>query len=104
MAMLATGAPMLSRGEWQAVAVALNDAARHPWGGFAAGAGPLARAARWLTGAQSPRPLADPQLDAVRRFVCAARGGGGRLRDLAPELRGFGYTPAQIEALRLIAG
>ncbi|HEY0271506.1 MAG TPA: hypothetical protein VGC10_11015 [Sphingomonas sp.] len=104
MAKLAKDAPVLSRMEWQAVAVALNDADRHPCGREAGTEGRLARALRWLTGAQAPRPLADPRLDAVRRFVCAVRGGGDRLRDLVPELKDFGYSPAQIEALRLVAG
>jgi hypothetical protein len=103
MAKLATDVPVLSRTEWQAVAVALNDAARNPCGRGLAGEGALARATRWLTGAEAPRPLADPRPDAVRRFVCAARSGGGRLRELVPELRGLGYSPAQIEALRLVA-
>ncbi len=103
MGMLATDVPVLSRAEWQAVAVALNDAERLPCGGVAVAEGPVARAYRWLTGVEAPRPLADPRLEAVRRFVCAVRSGSGRLREIAPELKGFGYTPAQIEALRLVA-
>jgi hypothetical protein len=100
----ATNTPILTQIEWQAVAVALNDATRRPCGRVKRTEGPLARGLRWLTGVEAPRPLADPRLDAIRRFVCAARGGSARLRDFVPELKGFGYSTAQIEALRLVAG
>ncbi len=94
----------LSTTEWAAVAVALRDAERY--GRSAAPdmpPGRLVRLWRLLSGAETPRPLADPRLDAVRRFVCAARRHGVRARDLMPELLGHGFSPAQVEALRRVA-
>lgn len=104
MATLQKDVPALSRVEWQAVTVALRDAERLPCGGVPRREGALVRSWRWLTGIEAPRPLADPRLEAIRRFVCAVRSNSGRLRDVMPELLGLGYTPAQIEALRLVAG
>ena len=82
----------LSRTEWAAVTVALRDAERCGCGAVKA-PGRLDRVRRWLTGMEAPRPLADPRLDAVRRFVCAARRQGGRALDMVPELLGFGFSP-----------
>jgi hypothetical protein len=94
----------LSKTEWAAVTVALRDAERCGCSpAMDAAPGRLTRAWRWLSGAEAPRPLADPRLDAVRRFVCAARRQGGRVRDMVPELLGFGFSPAQVEALRRVA-
>ena len=96
--------PHLSTAEWQAVTVALRDAER-----FACAApkdakeGRLARLFRALTGIEKPRPLADPRLDAVRRFVCASRRNVARAREIASELTAFGYSRDQIEALRIVA-
>ena len=107
MAILATEELTLSQAEWQAVTVALRDA-EHFSAAAAHRAGEpesiVARTVRWLTGIEAPRRLADPRLDAVRRFVWAARRHSTRVRDLVPELMGFGYSSAQIEALRLVAG
>ena len=107
MARTATDGLELSQTEWRAVTVALRDAEHfgtavarqvgQPEGG-------IARALRWLTGIEAPRPLADPRLDALRRFVWAARRRSARVRDMVPELMDFGYSPTQIEAIRLVAG
>jgi hypothetical protein len=96
--------PHLTTAEWQAVTVALRDAER-----FACVAAPdrpegrLARLYRALTGIERPRPLADPRLDAVRRFVCASRRNVARAREIAGELIALGYSRDQIEALRIVA-
>ncbi len=96
--------PHLSTAEWQAVTVALRDAER-----FACAApkgaqeGRFSRLFRTLTGIERPRPLADPRLDAVRRFVCASRRNVSRAKDVAVELTAFGYSRDQIEALRIVA-
>lgn len=96
--------PRLTNAEWQAVKIALRDADRavqvgsqdRPEGG-------LTRLFRLLTGIEKARPLADPRLDAVRRFVWASRRQVARAREIAAELRSFGYSSAQIEALRMVA-
>ena len=96
--------PHLSTAEWQAITVALRDAER-----FACSApkdsaeGRMMRLFRMLTGIEKPRPLADPRLDAVRRFVCASRRNVARAREIASELTAFGYSRDQIEALRIVA-
>ncbi len=96
--------PHLSTAEWQAVTVALRDAERSacaaPKG---TKEGRFARLFRALTGIEKPRPLADPRLDAVRRFVCASRRNVARAREIASELTAFGYSRDQIEALRIVA-
>ncbi|WBO23414.1 hypothetical protein [Sphingomonas abietis] len=96
--------PHLTTAEWQAVTVALRDAARF---GCAAPQGKpegrVSRLFRALTGIEQPRPLADPRLDAVRRFVCASRRNVARAREIASELMAMGYSRDQIEALRIVA-
>ncbi len=94
----------LSTAEWQAVAVALRDAQR-----FSCAApkdhveGRFSRLFRALTGIEKPRALADPRLDAVRRFVCASRRNVARAREIGAELINFGYSRDQIEALSIVA-
>jgi hypothetical protein len=96
--------PRLSTAEWQAVTVALRDVERFACAAPAGKAeGRLSRLFRALTGIEQPRPLADPRLDAIRRFVCASRRNVARARDIAAELIAFGYSRDQIEALRMIA-
>src|ERR1700752_2265383 len=90
--------PHLSTAEWQAVTVALRDAGRAPKG---AREGRFSRLFRTRTGIERPRPLADPRLDAVRRFVCASRRNVSRAKEVALELTAFGYSRDQIEALRI---
>jgi hypothetical protein len=96
--------PRLSTVEWQAVTIALRDAehAIHvaPQG---QAEGRVARLFRALTGIEKARPLADPRLDAVRRFVWASRRRIAKAREIGGELRAFGYSCEQIEALRMVA-
>jgi len=96
--------PRLTTAEWQAVTVALRDVERFacavPAGKPEGGLSKLFRA---LTGIEKPRPLADPRLDAIRRFVCASRRNMARAREIAGELMDFGYSRDQIEALRMVA-
>lgn len=96
--------PRLSNAEWQAISIALNDAERSvevaprdkP-------EGRLGKVFRMLTGIKKARPLADPRLDTVRRFAWATRRRIAKAREIGGELRAFGYSCEQIEALRLIA-
>jgi hypothetical protein len=96
--------PHLTTAEWQAVSVALRDAERFS---CAAPSGKserfLSRLFRAVTGIEEPRPLADPRLDAVRRFVCASRRNVARAREIAMELIELGYSRDQIEVLRIVA-
>jgi hypothetical protein len=96
--------PRLTTAEWQAVTVALRDVERFTCAAPAGKAeGRLARLFRAVTGIEQPRPLADPRLDAVRRFVCASRRNMARAKEVAAELIDFGYSRDQIEVLRMIA-
>jgi hypothetical protein len=96
--------PHLTNAEWQAVTVALRDAERFACAGsLEEPEGRLSRLFRSLFGIEQPRPLADPRLDAVRRFVCASRRNVARAREIASELIALGYSRDQIEALRIVA-
>lgn len=96
--------PHLTTAEWQAVTIALRDAQR-----FSCVVEPnkpegrIGRLFRAVTGIERPRPLADPRLDAVRRFVCASRRNLSRAREVAAELISLGYSQDQVEALRIVA-
>lgn len=96
-------APRLSHAEWRAVAVALRDVERFACAAPRGKEGRFQRLFRLLTGFEAPRPLADPRLEAVRRFVCASRRNVARAREIGAELVAFGYSPSQIEALRIVA-
>lgn len=98
--------PTLSRAEWHAVSIALHDADQHActsakpsgrWSGFIG----------WLytaiTGNEPQRPLADPRLESIRRFVCAMRRKPDAAVTLIPELEAHGFSSAQVEALALLS-
>ena len=96
--------PRLTTAEWQAVTVALRDVERFACATPAGHSeGRLTRLFRALTGIEKPTALADPRLDAIRRFVCASRRNVARAREIAAELVDFGYSRDQIEALRMVA-
>ncbi|MFD1952139.1 hypothetical protein ACFSGX_15300 [Sphingomonas arantia] len=97
--------PNLSRTEWAAVAVALQDTARCGCTAEAidASSGSLRRLTQFLFGRHGPTPLADPRLEAVRRFVCASHVGSGASSDLAKALTDHGFSQAQIDALDLLS-
>jgi len=94
--------PTLSRAEWQAVAIALRDAEQcgraqvRPLG-------TLARLWTALTGNEPPRPLADPRLEALRRYVCAIRRRARQADAYVAELLDFGFNRAQLDAIRLLS-
>ena len=100
MATLAS--PSLTRSEWQAVSIALNDAASTT---CASGETPglLGKLYVALTGNQPKRPLADPRLETIRRFVCASRRHLQAAETIAPELEAQGFSHAQVEALALLS-
>ncbi|WP_232281116.1 hypothetical protein [Novosphingobium nitrogenifigens] len=92
----------LSREDWLAVKIGAEDAARH---GCRQPAAPreelgwFARAMLWLVGDDRPRALANPRLEAVRRFTCATRAGYRPSVALISELHGFGVMPNHLAAI-----
>lgn len=104
--MPATDEPKLTRIEWQAVSIGLQDAAKCGCGGPAQPGSlrsRLSRLSHMLTGIEPPRPLADPRLEAVRNFVCATQRHRRPADEYAPALEQHGFNRAQIEALALLS-
>lgn len=98
--------PHLTRPEWAAVAVALIEADKpgsatppRP-GSWRAYAG---RIMQLLTGIERSAPLANPRLEAVRRFVLATRRRRQPAAELIPPLLDCGFSEAQVEALALLS-
>lgn len=98
--------PTLSRAEWQAVSIALKDAADCGCA-VAPDSGSLrARVARLytaLTGAETRTPLADARLEAIRRFVCETRRMRRPAERLVPDLVAQGFSRDQVAALALLS-
>lgn len=92
----------LSALEWQVIGLAIREAGRF-------GGGRIYALTRWrrlaglLTGNDMLRPLADPRLETLRSFVCAARNGHRLAERLAGKLLEFGFTRDQVGAVRLLA-
>ena len=93
--------PTLSPAEWKAVSIAINDATNRGCG--AGEPGPLARLITTLTGIERPRPLADPRLETLRRFVCDTRRSRGMADQFVPALMEQGFNQAQVRAIALLA-
>ncbi len=93
--------PSLSQSEWHAVSIALNDATSHR--AVACRPGLLGRLYQAITGNAPQRPLADPRLETLRRFVWASRRRPECAEKLAPELEAQGFSHAQVEALALLS-
>lgn len=98
--------PRLSRAEWQAVSIALKDAADCGCA-VAPEQGTLrARIARIygaITGAEARTPLADARLEAIRRFVCETRRTRRAAERHVPDLFAQGFSSDQIAALALLS-
>lgn len=94
--------PMLTRAEWQAVSIALKDA-DHCGRVETRPLGRLSRLWTALTGNEPPRPLADPRLEALRRYVCAIRRRARQADAYVVELLDFGFNRAQLDAIRLLS-
>lgn len=98
--------PQLSRIEWQAVSVALRDAADC---GCAIPPRPgslrdrATRTLRAIFGGSPRTALADPRLEALRRFVCTTRVSRGPAAEQAETLAAHGFSRAQIDAIALIS-
>jgi hypothetical protein len=95
----------LTDAEWQAVRIALADAQDH--GAFDSGDGMVIGAFvglyRLFTGHQPRRPLANPRLERLRHFVCAARRRRAIAEELVPELLDLGYSRAQLQAAAMLS-
>lgn len=103
--MTSSAAPDLSQNEWAAVAVALKDAndcgcATEP---LPSEMGIVHRAFGALFGARGRTPLADPRLEAIRRFVCASYRKRQPANEFAKPLEEHGFNSAQIEAMGRLA-
>ena len=96
----AGAAHMLSDLEWKVVSLAIRDtgeACARSRGGL------LARVWAALTGLEPKRPLADPRLETLRRFVCTARRRRDEAAGLAGRLLDMGFSQRQIAAVTLLA-
>ncbi|MDB5683477.1 MAG: hypothetical protein JWM75_1175 [Sphingomonas bacterium] len=94
--------PRLSRSEWQAVSIAINDAARCGCAGDTK-AGPVRRLYTALTGNAPPGPLADRRLEAIRSFVYETRRQRKPAERLVPDLVAHGFSRGQVDALALLS-
>lgn len=92
----------LSALEWQVVGLAIREAGRFG-GGRIRSLSHWNRLVRFLTGSEMLRPLADPRLETLRSFVCAARNGHRLAERLAGRLLEHGFTGDQVSAVRLLA-
>ena len=99
---MASSVAELSKTEWMAVAVALNDA-----NAFGCSIPPeagslrdkLSGAARTLFGIEQRKQLADPRLETLRRFVCTTRARRRPADEFMPALLQHGFNPAQVDAI-----
>lgn len=99
-------APALSRQDWLAAHVGAHDAETIGCRAPAVPDHAKTRMQRWMTrlfGDNAPVPLADPRLEAVRRFACATR--AGRTPDglLIGELHQRGLDDAGLAAIARFA-
>ncbi len=95
--------PHLSRPEWRAVSIGLQDAAKCGCGDLPGSwFHGLTRLARRLTGRPEPEPLADRRLEALRNFVCATQRRRRRADEFVPDLLEQGFNRRQVEALTLL--
>lgn len=95
--------PALSDLEWKVVAIALREAGDGCGVRPADRGGALARFWRAVTGFEPRRPLADPRLETLRRFVCTARRRRDEATALAARLIDMGFSRRQLDAVTLLA-
>lgn len=93
-------APVLSELEWKVVSLAIRDAGD---GCPRSASGRFGRIWSALTGLEPRRPLADPRLETLRRFVCTARRRRDEATALAGRLLDMGFSQRQIAAVTLLA-
>jgi len=102
--MTAPAAPAdLTREDKVAIVIGLDDARRHRCCEPALPREQLSRTARallWLLGDNRPGRLANPRLEAVRRFACATRAGHEPGVALMGQLNTLGLKPSHIAAVQ----
>jgi hypothetical protein len=98
-----TEQPKLSPLEWQAVSLALKDAETCGCGRTDE-PGLLGRLVQRIFPPVPVLPLANPRLEAVRRFVCETERQRRPAVEFAPALKGQGFNDRQIRALALLSG
>lgn len=98
---------MLSRLEWQVVSLAMREAGECGCHDVIAPS-PIGRAFRrtiaLITGGPERKPLADPRLEALRRFVCLSRWGNRAAEEVAGRLIELGFSDRQVRAVQMLAG
>ncbi|NKJ42078.1 MULTISPECIES: hypothetical protein [unclassified Novosphingobium] len=102
----ATVSPALSRQDWLAAHVGAHDADSIGCRAPAVPSHEKTRLKRWMTrlfGDNAPMPLADPRLEAVRRFACATRAGKAPDGALIGELHQRGLDDAELAAIARFA-
>jgi hypothetical protein len=89
---------MFSGLEWTVLRMAQEEACRGvtPCASSRLGA-TLDRLWAVVSGRRGALPLANPRLEALRRFACAAVIGGASLQSATAGLLQAGYTPAHVE-------
>ncbi len=95
-----TDFPPLSSLEWKVVSLAMREANGVECD--TGGSGWLGRFFRKASGLRPTLPLADPRLEALRRFTCRVRDHGDA-SDLGPQLLELGFHPGQIRAVTMLA-
>ncbi|WCT75099.1 hypothetical protein PQ455_07760 [Sphingomonas naphthae] len=96
----AEATPALSRIERKVILLSRLDPA--PRGPVMAG---LARAAHWLFGIEPATDLADPKLEALRRFAILIRIGRGQASEAeTARFRAAGYDPMLAETIHALCG
>ena len=93
--------PPLSALEWKVVSLALREAGEAGAGGTRR-RGWLRRMIEGGLGARPKLPLADPRLEALRRFVCRVRDRAD-VSELKRRLIELGFHPSQVSAVASIA-
>ncbi len=97
--------PELNVVDWQVVQIALRDANsracsipdnRHPI------VSRFYRAFCLVTGIEPCRPLADPRLESLRRFLSVSRRNRAIAERFIPDLLDHGYTRHQVTALAML--
>lgn len=92
--------PPLSALEWKVVTLAMREAGEA--GTSDAPRGLFARLFGSAVGMRPKLPLADPRLEALRRFVANIRDRAD-VSELKPRLIELGFHPAQITAVAMLA-
>lgn len=90
--------------EWKVIALALREAGEHGCGGACQPSRfniILKRMVNFFIGWEGTRPLADPRLETLRRFVCLSRARAD-VAELWNKLIDLGFSRGQIKAVSML--